>query len=118
MLFRFYIFNRHYETKDKLLSIIDAILTENERCFGIEKKSDNPAVRFANLIETASEKNGRQVVILIDEYDKPILDALFTEYEEQNCQELRSFYSPYRKYGSQRFRQAERTFPDSACKHC
>ena len=39
-----------YETKDKLLSIIDAILTENERCFGIEKQSDNPAVRFANLI--------------------------------------------------------------------
>ncbi len=34
------------------------------------------------------------MVILIDEYDKPILDALYTEYEEQNRQELRSFYSP------------------------
>lgn len=84
-----------YETKDKLLSIIDAMLNENERRFGIEKKSDNPAVRLSYLIETASEQSAcKQVVILIDEYDKPILDALYTEYEEHNRQELRNFYSP------------------------
>lgn len=84
-----------YETKDKLLSIIDAMLNENERRFGIEKKSDNPAVRLSYLIETASEQSAcKKVVILIDEYDKPILDALYTEYEEQNRQGLRSFYSP------------------------
>lgn len=84
-----------YETKEKLLSIIDAILNENERHFGIEKKSDNPAVRLFNLIETASEQSAcKKVVILIDEYDKPILDALYTEFEEQNRQELRNFYSP------------------------
>ena len=83
-----------YETKDKLLSIIDAILNENENQFGIEKTSDNPAVRFSNLIKTVSNQTGKKVVILIDEYDKPILDALYTEFEEQNRQELRSFYSP------------------------
>ena len=52
------------------------------------------APRLKNLIRAAYEKTGRQVVILIDEYDKPILDALYTEYEEKNRQELRSFYSP------------------------
>ncbi|MBQ2315575.1 MAG: AAA family ATPase [Treponema sp.] len=83
-----------YETKDKLLSVSDAILNEYERHFGIEKKSDNPSVRLSDLIMTASEQTGKQVVILIDEYDKPILDALYTEYEEQNRQELRNFYSP------------------------
>lgn len=84
-----------YETKDKLLSIIDAMMNENERRFGIEKKSDNPAVRLSYLIETASEQSAcKQIVILIDEYDKPILDALYTEYEEHNRQELRNFYSP------------------------
>ena len=83
-----------YETKDKLLSIIDAILNENENQFGIEKTSDNPAVRFSNLIKTVSNQTGKKVVILIDEYDKPILDALYTEFEEQNRLELRSFYSP------------------------
>ena len=87
-----------YESKDKLLSIIDAILTENERLFGIEKISDNPAVRLSNLIETASEHSAcKKVVILIDEYDKPILDALYTEFEEQNRQELRNFYSPLKE---------------------
>ena len=83
-----------YESHDSLIAVIDNILSEHERFFGIEKKSDNPSVRLDNLIHFAYEKTGKQVVILIDEYDKPILDALYTEYEEQNRQELRSFYSP------------------------
>ncbi|MBQ8013732.1 MAG: AAA family ATPase, partial [Treponema sp.] len=83
-----------YESHDKLLAVIDNILSEHERFFGFEKKSDDLAVRLDNLIHFACEKTGKQVVILIDEYDKPILDALYTEYEEQNRQELRSFYSP------------------------
>ncbi len=83
-----------YETKEKLLSVIDSILCEYEDSFHLEKHSDNPAVRLADLIRTANEQYGRQAVILIDEYDKPIIDALYTEYEESNRQELRSFYSP------------------------
>ncbi|MBR4385789.1 MAG: AAA family ATPase [Treponema sp.] len=83
-----------YETKEKLLSVVDSILCEYESCFHLEKHSDNPAVRLANLIKAANEQSGKQVVILIDEYDKPILDALYTEFEEVNRQELRNFYSP------------------------
>ncbi|MEE3314256.1 MAG: AAA family ATPase [Treponema sp.] len=83
-----------YETKDKLFSTFDSILTDYEKQFGIEKESDNYSVRLKNLIRQTSMKTGKQVVILIDEYDKPILDALYTDYEEQNRQELRSFYSP------------------------
>ena len=83
-----------YESHSNLLATIDNILSEHERSFKLEKKSDNPSVRLDNLIHFAYEKTGKQVVILIDEYDKPILDALYTEYEEQNRQELRSFYSP------------------------
>jgi len=83
-----------YETKEKLLSVIDSILSEYEDSFHLEKHSDNPAVRLADLIRTANEQSGRQAVILIDEYDKPILDALYTEFEEENRKELRNFYSP------------------------
>ena len=83
-----------YETKDKLFSTFDSILTDYEKQFGIEKESDNYSVRLKNLIRQTSMKTGKQVVILIDEYDKPILDALYTDSEEQNRQELRSFYSP------------------------
>jgi len=83
-----------YETRDNLLAVIDSILVENEKKLGVAKTSDNSSVRLDNLIQLAYEKTGKQVVILIDEYDKPILDALYTEYEEQNRQELRAFYSP------------------------
>lgn len=83
-----------YETKEKLLAVFDSILTNYENHFNIIRNSDSYSVRLKNLIVGAFEKTGKPVVILIDEYDKPILDALYTEYEEQNRQELRSFYSP------------------------
>lgn len=83
-----------YETKEKLLSMIDFTLTKNEEKYNISSKSTNPAVRLNLLISKLYEQTGKQVVILIDEYDKPILDALYTEYEESNRQELRGFYSP------------------------
>ncbi len=86
-----------YETKEKLLSIIDYIMSGYEKQYGIEKESDNPAVRLSSLIIQLFEKTSRQVVILIDEYDKPILDALYTEFEELNRQELRNFYSPLKE---------------------
>ena len=83
-----------YETKEKLLSMINFILSQHETLYNISKKSDNPAIRLNYLISSLFEQTGKQVVILIDEYDKPILDALYTEYEEQNREELRNFYSP------------------------
>ncbi len=83
-----------YESNEKLLSTMDFILSQNEQLFGLKKQSDNPAVRLSNLIISANRQAGKQVVVLIDEYDKPILDALYTEFEEQNRQELRNFYSP------------------------
>ncbi len=53
-----------------------------------------PDEMFSELIERAVEKTGRQVVVLIDEYDKPILDVLGDrDLEENNREVLRSFYS-------------------------
>ncbi|MDD5776572.1 MAG: AAA family ATPase, partial [Treponema sp.] len=83
-----------YENNERLKSRLDSIVSENEARYNIEKQSDDPAERFANIIREVSKKFNQKLVILIDEYDKPILDALYTEYEEQNRQELRSFYSP------------------------
>ena len=74
--------------------MLEAILTEYETQFGLTKASENFAVRLKQLLIQMNIQTGRQVVILIDEYDKPILDALYTKDEEQNRQELRNFYSP------------------------
>ena len=83
-----------YEDNARLKARLNAIVSEYEELYGIDRQGDDPAERLADVIRTACEKTGKQVVILIDEYDKPILDALYTEAEEQNRQELRSFYSP------------------------
>lgn len=83
-----------YETKNMLSSMIESILSDYEKFYGAPKDSDNFAVRLKNLILHINKKTGKPVVILIDEYDKPILDALYTEHEESNRQELRNFYSP------------------------
>ena len=84
----------NYPDLESLKSAINLMLTRYEQAYGITVADRRSAPRLNVLIRTACEKTGKQVVILIDEYDKPILDALYTEAEEQNRQELRSFYSP------------------------
>ncbi|GHT62033.1 ATPase AAA [Bacteroidia bacterium] len=39
-------------------------------------EGDNPATRFSGLIRRACEKSGRKVVVLVDEYDKPLLGTM------------------------------------------
>ena len=83
-----------YENNERLIARFETILNDSEKKFSVKRTSSNPAERLNNIISSVYEQTGKQVVILIDEYDKPILDALYTEFEEQNRQELRSFYSP------------------------
>ncbi len=84
----------NYPDLDCLRSQENSILSDYEKKYDVEVSDFRAAPRLKNLIRAAYEKTGKQVVILIDEYDKPILDALYTDFEEQNRQELRSFYSP------------------------
>ena len=79
---------------ESLKSAENFVLSKYEKIYNIKVEDKRSAPRLNNLITAAYEQTGKQVVILIDEYDKPILDALYTEYEEKNRQELRSFYSP------------------------
>ena len=83
-----------YENNARLKARLNAILTEAEEKYQILQSSEDAAERLSHIIHSVTKKTGKQVVIFIDEYDKPILDALYTQYEEQNRQELRSFYSP------------------------
>lgn len=83
-----------FDTYERFIAVLDNMLNQLEKQFSLDKKSDVPSVRLQNLIKSVFEKTGKQVVILLDEYDKPILDAIYTEYEEKNRAELRAFYSP------------------------
>ena len=84
----------NYPDLESLKSSINLILSEYEKAYNIKVDDTRSAPRLNKIIKSACEQTGKQVVILIDEYDKPILDALYTEFEEANRQELRSFYSP------------------------
>ena len=81
--------------KDQLERYLLYILEENERRFGITSDFKDPNVRLKNLIASAYEKTGKKVVILIDEYDAPLLDVV---HEEKTLPVLRNvmrnFYSP------------------------
>ena len=81
--------------KDKLMNLLDFMLTEHERTLGIDAAGTDPNLRLTNLIKRAYEQTGRKVVVLIDEYDAPLLDVV---HEEKNLPVLRNvmrnFYSP------------------------
>ena len=65
-----------------------------ERRAGVEGRYDTAAARFGHLIESLHERAGQRVVVLVDEYDKPILDALGTpELARSNREFLRGLYS-------------------------
>ena len=85
---------KHME-KDQLERYLLYILEENERRFGISSESKDPNVRLRNLISGIYEKTGKKVVILIDEYDAPLLDVV---HENETLPVLRNvmrnFYSP------------------------
>lgn len=63
-----------YETS--LADVIEHSLKRWENEYGINPDSSATSVRFSTIIETAYKKTGKQVVVLIDEYDKPLVANL------------------------------------------
>ncbi len=47
-----------------------------ERQYGVSCSAEHPGLRLAELIGQLHQHTGRKVVVLVDEYDKPILDSL------------------------------------------
>ena len=83
-----------YDSRTSVGEVLESCLREWEREYGASDASMSYALRFGAVIKNAVEKTGRQVVVLIDEYDKPILDVLgHRDLEENNREVLRSFYS-------------------------
>ena len=73
-------------------------LEDFERTYGCEKASDDLTIRFRELVKNISRKTESQVVVLIDEYDAPLLTVLHdSERLEPMRTLLQSFYSPLKK---------------------
>ncbi|WP_291322101.1 ATP-binding protein, partial [Desulfonatronospira sp.] len=79
---------------NELETTFDEILYDHSREYGIEYVKQSLKGRFAELIHSLHEKSGRKVVILVDEYDKPILDNIEnTETAVAIREELKNYYS-------------------------
>ena len=82
----------YLECKD-LVSTLDRHLNEWETTYGISRRYTQPDLRFHDVVEGIYRSKGQQAVILIDEYDKPIIDNLDDpELQEYYRKTLQGFY--------------------------
>lgn len=65
-----------YSGEDNLSKALSEHLEKWEEVYGSEKQDRDLSVRFSHIIEKAYQKTGQRVVILIDEYDKPMQSAI------------------------------------------
>ena len=84
----------NFREKDSLYAVLNDYLTTWESKYGTRESEATLALRFKGVIARAAEKEGCGVVILIDEYDKPILQTLRDpELQAEHRAQLKAFYS-------------------------
>ena len=85
---------KHFNEQE-LKDYLDYILQPYEKLYGEGKGENTPNTRLIGLVTRAYKQTGQKAVVIIDEYDAPLLDVV---HEEDNLQQLRrimqNFYSP------------------------
>ena len=83
-----------YDTPESLDNILNNTLSYWESFYGVEPSEVSIPLRFKGIVRRACEQAGQRVVILIDEYDKPMLQAIGNEdLQEKYRNTLKAFYS-------------------------
>ncbi len=83
-----------YKSKESLNNVLSDIFDDLEEIYGSQNEKKDLELRFKRIVKRAYEKTGQQVVILVDEYDKPILTAIDNkELQEEYRSTLKSVYS-------------------------
>ena len=82
-----------YPGAQNLYNVLDSILSKYETKWGVANKAPEYSLRFENIITSACEKTGKKVVVIIDEYDKPLIGTMddFDVHEDIRST-LRGFY--------------------------
>ena len=85
---------KEYNSMEDLEVRLDRHLSLWETSFEVRKRYPMADARFSDILDAAYEKTGKPVVVLIDEYDKPLLDAAGNEpLREAFRSRLQGFYS-------------------------
>ena len=83
-----------YSTDDALRAVLSRHLESWESLYGDKYKDRSCEERFLQIVELACEKTGKKVVILVDEYDKPLLQTFGKdELQDKYRSQLKAFYS-------------------------
>lgn len=86
--------NRNYQDESSVNKVLNAALELWENEYGDEKRDRDPEERFAYVIRRAYEQTGKRVVILVDEYDKPLLNMFDQPEVAASCRAvLKAFYA-------------------------
>ena len=85
--------SQKYDTKEAVDDMLDEFLCKQESLYGKREYERGFGLRFQGVIERAYKQTGKPVVILIDEYDKPMLQAIGnTELQDEYRSTLKAFY--------------------------
>ncbi len=83
-----------YHNPSSLDRRLDNTLSQWERLYGTAEKEESFSLRFEGIVRRACEQTGERVVILVDEYDKPMLQAIGNdELQTKYRNTLKAFYS-------------------------
>ncbi|MDE6692999.1 MAG: AAA family ATPase, partial [Muribaculaceae bacterium] len=84
----------NFDNPSRLIAYIEVCLKNIENEYSLNAEGEDISTRLISLIQQAYQKYQEKVVILIDEYDKPMLDCIHDpEIHSRLKAELRSFYS-------------------------
>ena len=95
-IFRIDFANGNFNKPDELEKKLNSYLSVWEQKYGRNDIYDTLGDRFQYVLKKAYESTGRKAVVLIDEYDKPMLDVLGEEQEIVNRNILKGFYGTFK----------------------
>lgn len=76
-----------YDSNERLEKMLERQLEGWEATYGVDKGNMTYSGRFSAVIQRACEQTGRRVVVLVDEYDKPMLQT-FARINEQTVEDI------------------------------
>jgi len=89
-----------FDSVESLKSILSRYLNNWEDLYGKDEREDTLSGRFEGVIRRAYEKTGKLVVVLVDEYDKPMLSTISDEkLSDEYRKTLKAFYGVLKSSG-------------------
>jgi len=89
---------KNYTKEDALTKVIIDHLEQWEAIYGDEKSSYDIEERFSAVILNAEKKTGQKVVVLVDEYDKSLLETINSDLDEKNRAIFKGLFGLLKKH--------------------